>query len=70
MKNNEYEITRLIRQNSLSKIKYLSLRTALELAFKHLKIKKNNKDLLKKKYQTSITIPIFNAKKIILKFTF
>ena len=71
LKNNEYEITRLIRQNSLSKIKYLSLRTALELAFKHLKIKKNNKDLLKKKYQTSITIPIFNAKKlekIIYKF--
>ena len=71
LKNNEYEITRLIRQNRLSKIKYLSLRTALELAFKHLKIKKNNKDLLKKKYQTSITIPIFNAKKlekIIYKF--
>jgi L-alanine-DL-glutamate epimerase-like enolase superfamily enzyme len=71
LKNNEYEITRLIRQNSLSKIKYLSLRTALELAFKHLNIKKNNKDLLKKKYQTSITIPIFNAKKlekIIYKF--
>jgi L-alanine-DL-glutamate epimerase-like enolase superfamily enzyme len=71
LKNNEYEITRLIRQNRLSEIKYLSLRTAIELAFKHLKIKKNNKDLLRKKYQTSITIPIFSPKKlekIIYKF--
>ena len=71
LKNNEYEITRLIRQNRLSEIKYLSLRTAVELAFKHLKIKKNNKDLLRKKYQTSITIPIFSPKKlekIIYKF--
>jgi L-alanine-DL-glutamate epimerase-like enolase superfamily enzyme len=71
LKNNEYEITQLIRQNRLSEIKYLSLRTALELAFKHLKIKKNNKDLLRKKYQTSITIPIFSLKKlekIIYKF--
>ena len=49
LKNNEYEITRLIRQNRLQEIKYLSLRTALELAFKHFKIKKNEKNYLNKK---------------------
>ena len=43
LKSNEYEITQLIRQNRLQEIKYLSLRTALELAFKHLNIKKNKK---------------------------
>ena len=40
LKSNEYEITQLIRKNRLQEIKYLSLRTALELAFKHLNIKK------------------------------
>jgi L-alanine-DL-glutamate epimerase-like enolase superfamily enzyme len=71
LKNNEYEITKLTRQNRFEEIKYLSLRTALELAFKHLNIKKNKKYNLRKKYLTSITIPIFNQqklKKIIHKF--
>jgi len=64
LKSNEYEITQLIRQNRLQEIKYLSLRTALELAFKHLNIKKNKKYYLGKKYQTSITIPIFSQEKL------
>ena len=64
LKNNEYEITKLTRQNRFEEIKYLSLRTALELAFKHLNIKKNNKYNLRKKYLTSITIPIFNQQKL------
>ena len=71
LKNNEYEITQLTRQNRFEEIKYLSLRTALELAFKHLNITKNKKYNLRKKYLTSITIPIFNQeklKKIIHKF--
>lgn len=64
LKSNEYEITQLIRQNRLQEIIYLSLRTALELAFKHLNIKKNKKYHLRKKYQTSITIPIFSQEKL------
>ena len=71
LKNNEYEITQLTRQNRFEEIKYLSLRTALELAFKHLNITKNKKYNLREKYLTSITIPIFNQeklKKIIHKF--
>lgn len=71
LKNNQYEITQLARKNKFKEIKYLSLRTALELAFKHLNIKKNNKYNLRKKYLTSITIPIFSQeklKKIIHKF--
>jgi L-alanine-DL-glutamate epimerase-like enolase superfamily enzyme len=63
LKSNEYEITQLIRQNRLQEIKYLSLRTALELAFKHLNIE-NDKKYLRKKYQTSITIPIFSQEKL------
>ena len=71
LKNNEYKITQLTRQNRFEEIKYLSLRTALELAFKHLNIIKNKKYNLSEKYLTSITIPIFNQeklKKIIHKF--
>ncbi len=64
LKNNKYKIIQLIKQNRFEKIKYLSLRNALELAFKHLNIKNNNKYYLKKKYMTSITIPIFNQKKL------
>ena len=64
LKNNKYKITQLIKQNRFKEIKYLSLRNALELAFKHLNIKNNNKYHLKKKYITSITIPIFNQKKL------
>ena len=64
LKNNEYEITKLTRQNRFEEIKYLSLRTALELAFKHLNIKKNKKYNLRNKYLTSITIPIFNQEKL------
>jgi len=64
LKNNKYKIIQLIKQNRFEKIKYLSLRNALELAFKHLNIKNNNKYYLKKKYITSITIPIFNQKKL------
>ena len=64
LKSNECEITKLIRQNRLQEIKYLSLRTALELAFKHLNIKKNKNYCLSKKYQTSITIPIFSQEKL------
>ena len=64
LKNNKYKIIQLIKQNRFEKIKYLSLRNALELAFKHLNIKNNNKYYLKKKYLTSITIPIFNQKKL------
>ena len=41
LKNNEDKITQLTRQNKFQEIKYLSLRTSLELAFKHLYIKKN-----------------------------
>ena len=64
LKNNKYKIIQLIKQNRFKEIKYLSLRNALELAFKHLNIKNNNKYYLKKKYITSITIPIFNQKKL------
>ena len=71
LKNNEDKITQLTRQNKFQEIKYLSLRTSLELAFKHLNIKKNKQYNLRKKYSTSITIPIFSQgklKKIIHKF--
>ena len=64
LKNNKHKITQLIKQNRFKEIKYLSLRNALELAFKHLNIKNNNKYYLKKKYITSITIPIFNQNKL------
>jgi len=64
LKNNQHEIERLTRQNRFEEIKYLSLRTALELASKHLNIKKNNQYNLRKKYLTSITIPIFNQDKL------
>lgn len=64
LKNNQHEIERLTRQNRFEEIKYLSLRTALELASKHLNIKKNNHYNLRKKYLTSITIPIFNQDKL------
>ena len=64
LKNNKYKIIQLIKQNRFKEIKYLSLRNALELAFKHLNIKNNNKYNLKKKYITSITIPIFNQNKL------
>lgn len=62
--NNQNKILKLIRRNKLEKIKYLSLRTALELAFKHLNISKEKKYYLKKNYKTFITIPIFSQKKI------
>ncbi|MEY3191762.1 MAG: hypothetical protein RL305_361, partial [Pseudomonadota bacterium] len=62
--NNQSKILKLIRHNKLEKIKYLSLRTALELALKHLNINKENRYYLKKKYPTFITIPIFSQKKI------
>jgi L-alanine-DL-glutamate epimerase-like enolase superfamily enzyme len=64
LKNNEYEITQLIRQNRFREIKYLSLRTAMELAFNHLNMQKGKKYNLRKKYQTSITIPIFREEKL------
>ena len=64
LKNNEYKITQLTRQNRFEEIKYLSLRTALELAFKHLNIIKNKKYNLREKYLTSITIPIFSQEKL------
>ena len=64
LKNNQHEIERLTRQNRFEEIKYLSLRTALELASKHLNIKKKNQYNLRKKYLTSITIPIFNQDKL------
>ena len=64
LKNNQHEIERLTRQNKFEEIKYLSLRTALELASKHLNSKKNNHYNLRKKYLTSITIPIFNQDKL------
>ena len=62
--NNQNKILKLIRRNKLEKIKYLSLRTALELALKHLNITKEKKYYLQKKYKTFITIPIFSQKKI------
>ena len=62
--NNQNKILKLIRRNKLEKIKYLSLRTALELALKHLNITKEKKYYLKKNYKTFITIPIFSQKKI------
>ncbi len=62
--NNQNKILKLIRLKKLEKIKYLSLRTALELALKHLNITKEKKYYLKKKYKTFITIPIFSQKKI------
>ena len=62
--NNQNKILKLIRRNKLEKIKYLSLRTALELALKHLNITQEKKYYLKKKYKTFITIPIFSQKKI------
>ena len=71
LKNNKDKIIQLTRQNRFQEIKYLSLRTSLELAFKHLNIKKNKQYNLRKKYSTSITIPIFGQgklKKIIHKF--
>ena len=64
LKNNQHKIAQLTRQNKFEEIKYLSLRTALELASKHLNIKKNNQYNLRKKYLTSITIPIFNQDKL------
>ena len=64
LKNNQHKIAQLTRQNKFEEIKYLSLRTALELASKHLNIKKNNHYNLRKKYLTSITIPIFNQDKL------
>ena len=64
LNNNKYKIIQLIKQNRFNEIKYLSLRNALELAFKHLNIKNNNTYHLKKKYITSITIPIFNQNKL------
>lgn len=64
LKNNQYKIAQLTRQNKFEEIKYLSLRTALELASKHLNSKKNNHYNLRKKYLTSITIPIFNQDKL------
>jgi L-alanine-DL-glutamate epimerase-like enolase superfamily enzyme len=64
LKNNQHEIERLTRQNRFEEIKYLSLRAALELASKHLNSKKNNHYNLRKKYLTSITIPIFNQDKL------
>ena len=62
--SNQNKILKLIRQNKLEKIKYLSLRTALELALKHLNLTKEKKYYLKKKYKTFITIPILSQKKI------
>ena len=62
--NNQNKILKLIRRNKLEKIKYLSLRTALELALKHLNITQEKKYYLKKNYKTFITIPIFSQKKI------
>ena len=62
--NNQNKILKLIRLKKLEKIKYLSLRTALELALKHLNITKEKKYYFKKKYKTFITIPIFSQKKI------
>ena len=64
LKNNQHKIAQLTRQNRFEEIKYLSLRAALELASKHLNIKKNNQYNLRKKYLTSITIPIFNQDKL------
>jgi hypothetical protein len=62
--NNQSKILKFIRHDKLEKIKYLSLRTALELALKHLNINKKNRYNLKKKYPTFITIPILSQKKI------
>jgi L-alanine-DL-glutamate epimerase-like enolase superfamily enzyme len=62
--NNQNKILKLIRLKKLEKIKYLSLRTALELALKHLNITKEKKYYFKKKYKTFMTIPIFSQKKI------
>jgi len=62
--NNETKITQLIRQNRFGEIKYLSLRSALELAFKHLNLNSNNENKFKSKYLTSITVPILNKEKL------
>ena len=56
------EITQLIRQKRFKEIKYLSLRSALELAFTQLHSKNIIKHKLKSKYLTSITLPITNIK--------
>ncbi len=62
--NNQNKILKLIRRKKLEKIKYLSLRTALELALKHLNITQEKKYYLKKKYKTFMTITIIRQKKI------
>ena len=60
----KFEITHLIRQKRFAEIKYLSLRSALELAFTQLHSKNIIKKELKSKYLTSITLPITNIKKL------
>ncbi len=60
----KFEITELIRQKRFKEIKYLSLRSALELAFAQLHSKNIIKKKLKNKYLTSITLPITNIKKL------
>ena len=64
LKKNKDKILQIIKKNKLHEIKYLALRNALELANKHLNLNKNNEYCLKKKYLTSITIPIFDQKKL------
>ena len=68
--NNQTKILKLIRHNKLEKIKYLSLRTALELALKHLNINKENRYYLKKNIQASLLFLYLvkkRSKKIIYK---
>ena len=61
---NEEKIVKLIRKKKFKEIKYLSLRSALENAYRHLYIGNDEKKRLKTKYNTSITIPIVNQKKL------
>jgi hypothetical protein len=60
---NQSKILKFIRHNNLEKIKYLSLRAALELALNHLNFNKENRYFFKKKIQLLLLFQYLVKKK-------
>jgi L-alanine-DL-glutamate epimerase-like enolase superfamily enzyme len=64
LSKNKTKIINSIKYNKINKIKFLSLRNAIEAAQKHLNIRINFKKKFKENYLTSITIPILSIEKL------
>ena len=77
LRTNKNELEKILIKNKLETIPFLSLQNALSTSILHLQLKKDKVNFftsnkIKKKFVTSITIPIFDlkkTKKVLSKFT-